>query len=196
MSVYKFSFYAAAVLIAVGALLLFSDSPQSILGQVELESEQSTVAYAVARDTETQYFNEDGSLSYIFKAKKLSHFRPSELEEQSYSTASKPEIDFLDDKTPWRVTAEQALVDHNRIITLNTDVRLINTDQQGAVSEMLTEVLTLEPEQKLAYTEEPVTINSSLGHMSAIGMQADLNTRRITLLSKVKGVHKPETLTP
>ncbi|WP_370981387.1 LPS export ABC transporter periplasmic protein LptC [Agaribacterium sp. ZY112] len=196
MSVYKFSFYAAALLIAVGALLIFSDSTSSILGEVEQETNAKISAYAVARDTDTQYFNEDGSLSYTFKAAELKHYRPNDEEASSYSTAKKPIIEFVGQTNPWEIEAQKAHVSNERIITMSEDVIAQHTDLNNMHTVMHTQELIFEPEQKLAYTNKPVTIVSPLGKVSAVGMIADLQQRKITLKSKVKGLHSPEKINP
>jgi len=194
MPLFRFSLYAGASLIVVGLLLYVFDDPRGILGEVELESDQDVSAYAVAREASTEYFDENGMLSYSVTSEKLSHFRPNDEQDLSYTIADNPKILVYQDETPWEIQANSARVSHDRLITLSGEVILKGRNPEQQLTQMLTEQLMFDPTQKLARTDEPVTILSPLGVIHAKGMIADIPKRTIKLLSQVKGHHRMETI--
>lgn len=194
MPIYRLALYAGIALVTVGIILFLFDSPRGILGSVELESNRDIRAYAVANDASTHYYNQDGTLSYTFKSKKLSHFRPDDNLEASYTSAEQPDIVAYSSSAPWHMQADSAHVDANHIITLNDNVQLEHVGEDGTTTTMETSELVFDADKKLAYTSETVTIASPLGMITAKGMRADMATRNIKLLSRVKGRHQPQTL--
>ncbi len=194
MSVIRLSFSAGLALIVIGVMLYFFDSPRDILGEFDVEPEQNIFPYAFANNASTRYYNEDGSLNYTFESTKLSHFRPEENPADAYTSVENPSIVIFHDDTPWYIHAENGRVDPSNIITLEQQVHIINKDLDGKTTTMNSESLTLDPSSKVASTEEPVTINSTIGVITAVGMVANLTERKIQLLNNVKGQHEPEIL--
>ncbi len=194
MPIFRFSLYAGAALIIVGILLYLFDNPRGILGNIDIESRQDITAYAVAKNASTKYYDEKGELSYSVESLKLSHFRPESDDESSYTIAEKPRIQVFQNEKPWRISADTGRVSNDRIITLSSNVVLIGRGANNELTEMLTSKLIYDPSQKLASTDEAVTILSPLGEITARGMIADISERKIKLLNDVKGQHRPETL--
>lgn len=194
MNIYKISLYAGAALITVGVALFLSDSPRGILGDIELKSERDMEAFAVARNASTHFFDETGDLSYTFKSKKLSHYRPTDNAEDSYTSVDEPDIIVFSDASPWHMRADTARVSADQIITLSQNVKLEQHSPEAGITKMATSELVLDVENKRAYTSKTVTIDSPLGEISAVGMEADMSQRRVKLLSQVKGRHKPQKL--
>jgi lipopolysaccharide export system protein LptC len=194
MSIFRLLAYASLGVISIGVILFFSDSRESILGQIELEKEEDTVAYAVARNASTTYYDERGEISYLFNSDKLSHFRPAGDPTLAYTSVEKPYVIFYEGKSPWEVKAALGKIDIDRNIELFDDVTIQYTDEFAKQTELKTQKLHIDTLSKLAKTEEPVTIRSPLGELTAVGMQADIKARKIKLLSKVSGHHRPEIL--
>lgn len=195
MPIYRLALYAGIALISVGTILFLFDSPRGILGSVDLDTEQNIQAFAVARNASTNYYDEQGELSHTFKSKKLSHYRPSDRPEDSYTSVEAPDIVvFNKNEDPWHMSAETARVNSNQIIILSENVQIEQAGVNGEQTTMLTPELILDTDNKLAYTSKTVTIDSPLGEITAVGMQADLADKKITLLSKVQGRHRPQKL--
>lgn len=194
MSVSKVALSISIALVLVGITLFFSESPQSLLGKVELEQEANTFPYAVAHNASTQYFDELGQPSYTFKSTKLSHFRPSDKLQESYTTMDSPNIEIFHEQKPWRIRAEKGRIAYDKEIQLERDVVIFYEGIGGELTKMMTPKLIFNPTEKMAHTNEAVTIISPLGTMTATGMIADLSTRKIKLLRKVKGQHTPTSL--
>lgn len=194
MHILRFCLYAGASLIIVGVLLYLFDNPRGILSNIDIESRQDITAYAVAKNASTKYYDEHGELSYSVESLKLSHFRPENDHEKSYTLVEHPRIFVFQQDEPWEIHANSGRVSHDRIITLYDDVTLIGNSPDGETTEMLTSKLVYDPIQKLASTDQTVTILSPFGRLTATGMVADISERKIKLLSKVVGQHRPETL--
>lgn len=192
MSTYKFILYAALSLTTIATILFFADSPRGILDKLDVESEQDIFAYAVANNASTRYYDDDGSVLYTFKSKRLSHFQPTDKPSDSYTTIEEPNIVIFHEQAPWHITAHEGRIDNQHMITLSDNVELKHHSIDGAVTTLSTSEMVFDPEQKLAHTEEAVTIVSPLGTMTAVGMKADIASHKIKLLSNVKGHHKPE----
>lgn len=194
MSIYRFCLYACSTLLTVGMLLYLFDNPRGILNNIDIESRQNLTAYAVAKNASTKYYDEFGELSYSVESLKLSHFRPENEDEESYTIAESPQIQVFQHTTPWQISADLGKVSEDRTITLSDNVILIGKGENNEITEMRTSKLIYDPAQKLASTDETVTIVSPRGNITATGMIADISERKIRLLSKVKGQHTPETL--
>ena len=194
MSIYKVAGYAGLLLLAIGGILYFTDSPRGILAKLELEKEADAYSYALARNAATKYFGEDGSLAYSFQSTRLNHFRSAEDQTANYTTADDPIILVYQDDAPWKITAKRAHVDYDRVIVLQEDVVLEHTEETQGPTRMLSSTLTYVPKDKIASTDQPVTIVSPLGTIDAVGMEADISSRVVRLKSKIKGHHQPSLL--
>ena len=194
MPIFRFCLYAGASLITVGALLYIFDNPRGILSSVDIESRQDVTAHAVATNAATKYYNEAGELSYTVESLKLSHFRPENSDEESYTLAEAPKIHVFQDDKPWVISADSAKVSEDRIITLSDNVVLLGQGEANEQTELHTSQLVYDPTLKLASSEHTVTILTPLGEITATGMVASISDRKIKLLNDVKGRHRPETL--
>lgn len=194
MPIYRLSLYAGIALVSIGVILFLFDTPRGLLEEFNLDSNEDLHAYAIAKNASTQYFNDDGSLSYTFKSSKLSHFRPSDNPTESYTSVESPDIVVYDDIKPWHIFADNGQVDADRVITLNNNVRLEQIAEDAITSTLTTSELVLNAEAKLAYTDKAVTIETHLGEVTAVGMRANMTNRNIKLLSKVRGRHKPQII--
>ena len=192
MPIFRFSLYAGAALIIVGILLYLFDNPRGILSNIDIDSREDITAHAVAKNASTRYFNDNGDLIYSVESEKLSHFRPEDA--PSYTLIESPDIQVFQEDTPWQISANLGRVSEDRIITLTEDVVLIGASTDQQLTEMRTSKLIYDPAQKLASTDQTVTILSPLGEISATGMIADISAKKIKLLSNVKGQHRPETI--
>ena len=196
MNIRKLSLYIGVALVIIATVMFLSDSPSRILGTEEPSAEQNIEAYAVARNASTRFFDDAGVLSYTFKSTKLSHFRPTENEEDSYTSVEEPDIIVFSDAGPWHLHADTARVSSDQIITLRQNVALEQRSEEVGLTRFTTSELILDVNNKRAHTSKAVTIDSPLGELTALGMEADMSLRRVKLLSQVRGRHKPQKLNP
>lgn len=195
MSVYKLALYAGVTLISIATVLFVFDNPRNILGNFDLDTEQDLEAFAIARNASTNYYDETGALSHTFKSQKLSHFRPTDDGSDAYTSVESPDIVVFGEREPWHMRADSGRVNADQIITLSENVQLEHFSIDQRVTTLKTSELVLDTDNKVAYTSKAVTISSSLGEITAVGMEADITDRKIKLLSKVKGRHQPQKFT-
>ena len=184
MSLNRLLIAAGLALLSIAVILYFTDAPNNLLGEVEIEAEEDLYPYAFANDASTKIYNDDGSLSYTFESKRLNHYRPDNQLENSYTAVEEPHIVVFHESEPWLIDAENARVNSDKTIVLHENVRIYNEDIKGEKTLVETERLNLDPTQKVAHTDETVTIHSSIGEMTATGMSANLETRTIRLLKE------------
>lgn len=90
---------------------------------------------------------------------------------------------------PWRLTA-----DHARALQGVSQIRLWDNviinhpgDAEDEKTRLLTKTLNVYPDKQLAETLDPVTISQPFTQIQAIGMNADLSTGAVKLLSQTRG---------
>ncbi len=90
---------------------------------------------------------------------------------------------------PWRLTANhaKALQGVSQIFLWENVVINHPGDQQDVKTMLLTQALTVFPEKQFAETQGPVTIMQPNTKIHAIGMNANLNTGAVKLLSQTRG---------
>lgn len=189
------------IAIATCALIYFwlSDSPNKILGvDITSKSKSKNAPFAVAQNASTKHYTKDGGVDYEFFAKKLEHFKTSESDEDAtafatYTLITEPLVTIFQDESPWIIQAQNGkLLSDGSTLELWDSVSITQSDPQGIMTTQLnTSKLTIEPEKKLAQTDESVTIVSPKGKITGVGMQADLGNKTIKILSKVRGIHVP-----
>jgi lipopolysaccharide export system protein LptC len=175
-----------------------SDSPQNILGQLDIsDKEENRVPHALMRNAKTEHFSQNGSLSYSFEAEKLSYFRANNesfsfAASGNFTTIEKPKIVVYREGTPLEIIAEKGRINSDESIQLEEQVIILQENEDGTETRFLTEKLLFKPEEKLALTDEAVTILSPFGRIDAVGMRADIIQKKHTLLSHVRGVYEPK----
>jgi len=173
------------------------ESPEKLLGKFDGSAESANLPYAIVHNASTRHFNDKGSLDYTFEALKLEYFRkeqdsPSENEDISYTLISKPRLLIYHEGEPWHVEAlEGKFTEQNKRLLLWNNVIVSQQNEDGVTTTLSTEELEIKPEEKYAYTKQPVEIKSSAGDLTAIGMIANFMEKQITLLSSVKGSYEP-----
>ena len=72
-----------------------------------------------------------------------------------------------------------------------TNERLAPTPAQSGIK-IQTETLHVDPNSQTAQTEDPVVISGQDAQVNAVGMKANLETKSVELLAKVRGVYAPQ----
>lgn len=128
----------------------------------------------------------DGSVLRQLQAREMVH-----LPESDQLELTEPHITLFEQSTPrWEITAQQGRVERSgEQVLLDGQVRL--WQMQPRPLELRTQSLLVHPQRHFAQTDDPVEITAPEGRVSAVGMEADLQSRQISLLSKVQGIYEP-----
>lgn len=95
---------------------------------------------------------------------------------------------FGEGEVQWTISAELGTISRSGDqLDLERQV-VIESDQRRTV--LQTATLTLLPEQNLAITDQPVTLQTPHGTTRAVGLKADMNENRIELLQQVRGQYQ------
>lgn len=176
--------------------VFFWESPPQILTPKHKATEdKALIPYAIIIDAHTQHFDDKGVLSYQFTSQKLQHFRVnlSEISPGDYTTLDAPKLTLYTQDGPWFITAELGkATDNGNTLTLWNNVQIWQSnDGNKQTTELKTDQLIIEPLNKTVKTASKVNITSAQGQLESIGMNINLNTKRIELLNKVRGHHEP-----
>ena len=102
---------------------------------------------------------------------------------------------FRGDDGFWDIRAESGRVlNGGESVLLKGEVIILRITPSGSEAlQLYTSDLTVRPHAKYAETAAPVRIKDGRGVTTATGMRADLNQRRVELLSKVRGSYEPQS---
>lgn len=100
-----------------------------------------------------------------------------------------------DNQLVWVITAKHGKAeDDGKTVYLNDNVQIQRINSvTHQVSTMTTSTLTAYPQQKFLETDQPVTIIQPGSTIHAIGLNADLKTGDIHLLSNTTSTYAPKT---
>lgn len=102
-------------------------------------------------------------------------------------------VRYTSDRSAITVNAQQGtLHDDNARLELTGDVIIRNLAETGQTQQLSAPEMTWFPHDNRAETSTSVVYRTEGHHMTAVGMKADMNTNRVELLSKVKGLHSNE----
>lgn len=182
--------WIALLLLLITALswwLLRSTEPgsQSIVDQARHEPDYYMEQF------ELTSLDEMGVPAYKLYADNMLHYPDDDS-----ATLERPHlILFRDEEEFWDIRAETGLVSNggeSLLLQGGVTVLLINSGDPQ-VREMLTPELTVRPHEKQAETAAAVIFKDGRGVTRAVGMWADLNERRMELMSNVRGNYAPPT---
>ena len=96
---------------------------------------------------------------------------------------------------PWFIASKTAKAwDGIDNLVFNTDVTIHHpADYNNPATLIKTSTLTVHPNEKTAETVEPITMIQPNSIMKAVGMQADMDSGNIKLLSQAQGEYVPES---
>jgi len=181
--------WAALLLVLVAALSWW------LQRSVETESQSSTDQVRHEPDYYMENFvstslDEMGRPAYRLDADNMLHYPDNDS-----ATLEKPHlIVFRGEEEFWDIRAESGLVlDKGESVMLQGEVVILRVTTGGAQAlQIYTSDLTVRPDEKYAETAAEVTIKDGRGVTQAVGMWADLNQRRVELLSNVRGTYVPQ----
>jgi|SRR5690554_592989 len=138
-------------------------------------------------------YNEQGQVQYHLKANHLTHY---EALPEPYSVIKQPRLLLESDSTaeaPWEIVAERGIrFPRRQQISLEEAVHAWSLHPQHGQVDIFTDSLIVDAKQQFAHTQKPVTMRSAYGVTTAVGLEADIESGRITLVSEVKGTYDPQ----
>ena len=190
----------ASILLVSGLIIYLWESPDTLLGGDTRKMPGDTNQkrpYAIVNNASTRHYNNEGILDYTFEASSLEYFRAegqasSLNEDENYTLINQPKFIIFHGGDPWLVEADEGkFTEQNRRLLLWDNVIVSQAGGAGLETTLTTEKLEIKPEEKYAYTKEPVKIVSPSGDLTATGMIANFAEKQITLLSGVQGTYEP-----
>lgn len=165
---------------------------QSFLSIDDSNISQPTTPDAFMTEARFIGFDDQGQWSNRINSPKVIHYP-----EQDTAVFDKPQmVARAQDQLTWIITADHGTSRQGlSVVDLadNVQVQRIN-DLSHKVVTLTTTALRTYPKQKLAHTNQPVTIIQPGSTVHSIGLAADLNKGEIQLLSQVHGTYeKPAT---
>jgi len=137
-------------------------------------------ADAILNGITAKQYNASGELVSKLSSSQLRHF-PSD----NHAEFKRPDIAIYraDKQSPWRIQSKQGLTRNNNkeIIFQGNVVIRQAASKHNANTVIHTEKMRYFPDQQLALTDSPVTINRAGSVIHAKGLQANLRTGKIQL---------------
>lgn len=154
------------------------------------QSKRGAADYIVEGFVATR-FGADGKPLYVLAAKQMIHYPRDDTTQLTAPAFSQ----FDPKQPPIRISAQHGFVsrdgDH---VYLTRNVVLIR--EAGPNLEQITartEALHLQPDNDLAETDQPISVDSKTLKFNAVGMRLDNKARVLKLRSRVKATYAPTT---
>ncbi len=181
--------WIALLLVLVAALSWWLQSSSVPGSQSTADQDRHEPDYYMEQFVTTS-LNAMGQPAYKLYADNLLHYPDDDS-----ATLEKPHlVVFRDEKEFWDIRADAGLVlNSGESVLLQGKVIILRVmpDDVEAL-QVTTSDLTVRPDDKYAETAAEVTIKDDRGVTTAVGMWADLNKRRVELLSNVRGTYVPQ----
>lgn len=176
---------ALAVTVAVTVFLLWhSDEPPttSYSDAKQLRGEGEPDSFVV-NGSYTSY-DETGHREIVFTSPRIEQF-----EEDDLATMVSPSAELFSNTEdgPWVLNAQKGRLRQSEdVLHLSGNVRVVRI-VDGREATLVTESLTLDNNQGIVFTDDPVEITDRVGITQAKGMKAWIDERILELNSQVKG---------
>ena len=137
-------------------------------------------------------YREDGSLHFRLRSERITHFERDREDRDSIAELAQPNLELHASEwpEPWHVRAASgdlrtaaAAAGGEERLNLRGDVVLRQERGGDGFVEVRTSLLTLYPDRQLAQTDQPVIIASEAARASAAGLEANLRSGEMKLLS-------------
>lgn len=178
--------YLLTLLIIVGIIFSYFYEPslESLIPQAEIADTTRPLNFYL-EDLETRTFNTEGVHTYTLN----SIYAVQHVGEKQV-ILDKPIMHIALHMAPWTATAEKGISsDNQKKITLSDGVRLSRTDGNANVR---TEILVLDSQDEVAYTQSAVEILAYGSKTTADGVFVDLTKEVIHLKDNVNTYYVPE----
>lgn len=174
-----------AVIGLITFVLKDAPSPQS----APIAAQQNTPLIDEMMETaQAIQFDENGQIKHILKVKQWHHYQGAPTAEWYY-----PELSLISDKGTWSLTAHRGTSSQHslwgRIQEMHLSQQIVvqhTTPVQERDWWLTTDYLLLLPEQQLAQTATPVTVEGPGMQMQSQGLKADFIADSITFMNRVQ----------
>ncbi|MDX1453451.1 MAG: LPS export ABC transporter periplasmic protein LptC [Oleiphilaceae bacterium] len=145
--------------------------------------------YATLKNGKIIQYDESGTAAVTLHMQAARYYEQSDAIE-----IERPLMQLKDAKAgDIQITAETGSYQPKaQILELDGSVLVHQTDSAQTPLQIKTEALLLDNRQRFISTDSAVTIAGGAQQLSAVGMRADLDARRVELLSNVKGRYELE----
>ena len=145
----------------------------------ELPPEFAAEPDVYLEDGDILQYRADGSLHYRLRAARIFYFLGDAATE-----LDRPELELHDAAAPpWRLTAASGEMRSGEEEVVFRGAVLLRQDRGDGFTAVTTEELVLYPQRQFARVDEPVMIATPARRATAAGLEADLQSGRMTLLS-------------
>lgn len=134
--------------------------------------------------------DETGKPKNVLTAPKMVHYPAGDTTD----TLSPHFIIYSDSGQPWHITADKGRAQQGtEIITLWDNVKMYQPPglNNPAIT-ITTSTITVYPHQQTAHTSAPIMLKQVGGNVHSVGLNADLKTGAIDLLSQVRGQYQEQ----
>ncbi|HHX83012.1 MAG TPA: LPS export ABC transporter periplasmic protein LptC [Pseudomonadaceae bacterium] len=186
---------AAAILLAFIAFAVIGTRDSSTLPPDSLASHLQAEYDYYINDMQLDRFEPGAQHSHSLKATRVTHFPEAEL-----SLLEEPRMTWYDaEQSPWHLDAQQGEMTplaagdgdlDGDLIVLSGNVLARTLGADGAELRISTQSLDVVPTSKSAHTALLVRIEDANMHMLGTGMDLDMTSKRIRLLSDVSARHE------
>jgi len=180
---------------AIGVLLLLAISLScwSIIASHPLHKNvfqnDPKTADAIMEDVIATVYNKLGEPSFKLTTPKMVHYP-----ENDSTDITTPRVTlFRQSPQPWHIDADYAKTKNGITEILfwqNVNIHHA-ADTENPNTSLLTDALTIFPDQQIVKTDQPVVFTQPETTIHAVGMLADLNDNTIKLLSQTQGEYAP-----
>ena len=187
---------AAAGFAAFALLVAPDDVP------LELPAEFADEPDLFIEDGVISQYREDGSLHFRLRSSRITHFERGRDGHDGIAQLTRPSLELHDSErpgterlgpsgsSPWHIRAAAgelrtvaAAAGSEEQVNLRGEVVLRQDRGSDGFTEVRSTLLTLYPKRQFAQTDQPVMITSEVGRASAAGLEANLQSGQMKLLS-------------
>lgn len=173
----------ALILVPILLYWGFTSTPQEASSNI---SELTGKIDYYVDNANTREWDETGTLKRTMTSAKIEHDPQAEL---NYLTSPKS-ISFRSDDSQIQITSNKGIaLDDNSRTDLAGNVIVHDNPSSESGTKLLTEQLTIYPQDDFAETDKPVTISSTSGNLKGIGMDLHFEKQVLNLHSNVKGIY-------
>lgn len=129
-------------------------------------------------------FDPQGQIAFVLTSEEIRH---NPLDDSAQLRAPHVEL-FENGSREWTVNAQLGTITPDGSKIDLTQRVVVNSEDQTTV--LKTPQLLIFPNEKLARTDKPVTLQNPYGFTRSIGLVADMENKRVELLQQVRGQYQ------
>ncbi|MGX9462417.1 LPS export ABC transporter periplasmic protein LptC [Shewanella sp. A14] len=143
----------------------------------------------VADDLRTTEFNQQGFIASRVSAEHMEHYASSDI---THFTKPIYLIYPENGKAQWQLSADQGQLNKNTSkVILKNNVIIDAIDIEEPLQSLSTQAVTVDLTTMIGTSKEMVYIKGKGFIIQGLGLHADLNSQKLSLLSQVEGIYEP-----